>query len=655
MPIKLPTIQRLAPIAPTRTPGIETQSVNVSQGFQQQSNAVSSAVSKTIAIYQRAQEDTYNSQVQDDELALADFVSVKMNGDPSLPESERRGLKHHKGNPDEPFRDFDVAFTKKYEELIANNGLSGTHKERAAARLNRRYNTLNNTVLTSYGHQRAAYKSGLANGTSKMLQQDMFSSLAHFKVGEPSTLAPFDQHIDGIRANRVNEADTNGQIRVVPSTYKGRKQRQIDPVTGATYWVVLDPVVEEKILTDISKGVHDSINGMIKGGRIPEARELIKRYGNYMKGPAKASIDAAFETKDIEQSSLLQLSTWAHLKISDRKTKIDGMPTNTHRQREIQREVRKIEDTRQSRMDRAEDRASTDVYNQAMTQLEPLLDPSRAGGKQITTTGQLENTVLIIDGAPTKVKDFLHRITNPAQRKAMFKGVQEAKEGAGDIKAYGVFMDKQRTGTLTGMSFPTMQQEIAGFNKRQTRNAEGAWKIANNKKGTTNSRAAVNRAYSEMMKMAFNSRLIRNVEGTPALTRDSELIAYDLQQKFNEELADQITDGMNFAEVDRLVRRMVLEMKDKVNRAKTNEGIFSKSSVKNADRFNVDKLGKVESTKNPTQELTKTQADKSATRYSDLSPQQQLAWGHALKKKLGHSPSTAEILKAQKEFNEGAK
>lgn len=555
MPVKLPTIERVAPVAPTRTPLIKGQSINVSSGFQQVTGAVVRAADKTLAIYERAQRDAYSSKIQAMGHDLEQFGRRKLNGDPNKPGT---GLIHVQGDPDEAYRNFDAELGEKYNQLIADSGFSGENLERAKGTLNRRYNTVYNNSLTHYGSQRSRYKQKLAKTSVEISKRDAFVALGQYDVRNESTLEPFRQSLDDIRQTRIEEAETLGTARPVDANFKGFKYRKLDPITGEEYWLTLDDSVRNQISKDVSKATYESINGMIKGGRVDEARELIKLYGNQIDPVNKAKLDEAFEKKDIEEQAYLQLGKVADLPSKERVAKLKKMPSKTARQVKVKHESLKLNDAGQRFRDNEKKRASKSTYDQMATQLQALTDPDRAGGALIDNSVALENTIVEIDGVKGPVKDFLGQITDSSQQKALFKLIEDRPTNGDDV-AFGKFMDMIDTGQLHTISFPDFLVRSASFSKTQYNTAQSA--LLKSKETDGDTRARNNNARTMMMRTAKLANLLKKSRRSGDLGKTGRENALELDKWFWDELVPNMPKGTQSQEIERKVRERVLDMK----------------------------------------------------------------------------------------------
>lgn len=562
MPIKLPTIERVAPIAPKRTPLIKGQSINVSSGQQQMDSAILRAAEKTTAIYDRAQRDAYSSKIQAMGHDLEQFGRRKLNGDPNKPGT---GLIHVQGDPDEAYRTFDTELGEKYNQLIADSGFSGENLERAKGTLNRRYNTVYNNSLTHYGSQRARYKQRLAKTSVEISKRDAFTALGQYDVRDESTLEPFKQSLDDIRQVRIEEAETVGTARPVPANFKGFKYRKLDPITGENYWLTLDDSVKNQISKDVSKATYESINGMIKGGRIDEARELIKLYGGQIDPVNKAKLDEAFEKKEVEQLSYLNLGKVADLPFKERVVKLKKLPSKTARQVKVKQETLKLNDANQRFQGNEKKRASKSTYDQIATQMQALTDPDRAGNRLVDNSVALENTIVEVDGIKGPVKDFLSQITEASQQKALFKMIED-RPANGDDVAYGRVMDMLRTGEMYNLSYPDLQAMGVGFSKTQWSRVHSVWKTAQDKDSQEKTRASG--GFTHVNRIARNMKLLKTKRGSSQLNNTSKTISEELDEEWWQQIVPTIPKGTSQPEINQMARELVVRKKREVESKK---------------------------------------------------------------------------------------
>ena len=565
MPIKLPTIERVAPIAPTRTPLIKAQSTDLGAGQQEQGAAIVRAAQRTQAVYEKAQKDAYSSKIQAMGHELEQFGRRKLNGDPNKPGT---GLIHVQGDPDEAYRNFDNELGEKYNKLIADSGFSGENLERAKGTLNRRYNTVYSNSLTHYGNQRSRYKQKLAKTSVEISKRDAFVALGQYNEADESTLEPFKQSLDDIRQARIEEAETVGTARPVPANFKGFKYRKLDPITNETYWLTLDDSVKNQISKDVSKATYESINGMVNGGRIPEARELIKLYGNQIDPVSKAKLDKSFEEAEVEQLAYLQLGKVADLNSKDRIAKLKNMPSKTARQIKVKQESLKLNDANQRFRDNEKKRASKNVYDQVAIQMQELTDPNRAGGNLVDNETAMLNALVEVDGVKRPFKHFKDQITDSSQQKALFKLIQDRPTN-GDDEAFGKFMNKIDTDELYVLSFPEFLKESASFSKTQYNTAQSAWLKTRETDGDT--RARTNTGRTMMMRTANNMEMLKKSRRTGDLNKASKNLVNELEQWYWQEYVPNMPKGTPPQETERRVREKLIDMK---RASESNTGFF---------------------------------------------------------------------------------
>lgn len=554
MPVKLPTLERSTQVVgPVSSGQIKGQSVDVASSQARVSSAIVKGADKILGIYEKTQREAYDSRIAELGHQLDRFGREKLEGTPNNPES---GLRHLRGNPDEAYGKFDTELGQKRDSLLSGSGLDGKHLERAKGILNRRYNNLYNTSLNYYGVQNARYKTELADATVEIANRDAYTALADYDPKNEKTLEPFKQAVDEIADARLKEARANGQALEVPANAKGTKYRVLEDDGTSTY-LTLDSRAREKVLGDISKTTYNSINGMVKSGRIDAARELIKLYGDQIDPVHKAKLDESFEKKDIEVQSYRTLGKLDHLTYKERAEKLKKLPSKTAKQAEIKHESMKLNDADNRMMENQKKRASTDVYNQIAIQLEKATDPNRAGEDVVDTVPGMLNHIVNVGGATGPVKDFLPDITEASQQKALLKTVEERPKG-GDDTAYGEIMNMIDTGQLHNLSFPDLQHKGANLNKTQWTSVQSAWKKTRETDGDTRARNSKGRTM--MMRNAKNMGLLKTKRGSSELNTKSKKIAIELEDTYWQQ-SDNVPKGTSQEEIFRNVRQIVIDKK----------------------------------------------------------------------------------------------
>lgn len=492
MPVDIPRINRNAPVEPGPSNRLQTQAVETSGAFAQQANAVGKLVSDAVQVFHSAEQDAYNAKISELGHQLDRFGRTRLEGNPDEPGT---GLRHLQGNPDEAYDKFDDELATERDRLLSESGLTGNALEKARGVLNKRYNTLYNSSLTYYGIQRINYQRGLAKDSVEIAKRDAFDGLGFYDANEPSTLEPFAQALDDIRQTRIQEALIVGSAQEVSKDAEGEKYRVLGD-DGEVKYVRLGESVKFQISKDVSDATYESINGMVKGGRINEARELIKIYGKQIDPVNKAKLDETFEKKEIEDEAFRALGKLADLPSKQRMARLRGMKSNTARQAKIKQEAMKQLDANIRFQENEKNRASDNVYNQIANQMEELTDPARAGNKLVDSTVAMENTIVEVDGRKAPVKDFLPDITKANQQKALF-GLVEKRPKGGDDVAYGELMDAAGNNSMVGMSFSQLQERARGLSEKQWSDVKSVWRYMN-VESDSQERSRINSARKEV-------------------------------------------------------------------------------------------------------------------------------------------------------------
>lgn len=554
MPVKLPTLERSTQVVgPVSSGQIKGQSVDVASSQARLSNAIVKGADKILGIYEKTQREAYDSRIAELGHQLDRFGREKLEGTPDNPES---GLRHLRGNPDEAYGKFDTELRQKSDSLLSGSGLEGKHLERAKGILNRRYNNLYNTSLNYYGVQNARYKTDLADATVAIANRDAYTALGEFKPGDKKTLYGFNKALDEIHDTRLKEAVHNGQALEVPANAKGIKYRILEEDGTSTY-VTLNKKAREKVLGGVSKTTYNSINGMVKSGRIEAARELIKLYGDQIGPVYKAKLDESFEKKDIEVQSYRTLGKLDHLTYKERAEKLKKLPSKTAKQAEIKHESMKLNDADNRMMINQKNRASTDVYNPIATQLQKATDPERAGADVVDTVAGMENMIVTVGNATGPIKDFISEITDPKQQKALYAMVQERPK-TGDDEAFAEMLDLERTGKLKEMTGAQIMELGANMSKSQFRTLVSASRI--NKETDASQRSRLSNALKNGLSIGSDVGLFKK-RRSGKLSPQSKEERQNFIEHFYLDIAPNIPAGTSQSEIDQIMREEILQRK----------------------------------------------------------------------------------------------
>lgn len=552
MPIRLPTLDRVQPAEPSPEGQITAQPVDVVAAGSAATKAADRTADNLMRVFNKAQTDAYNSKIAELGHQLDRFARQKLEGDPDQPGT---GLRHLRGNPDEPYAKFDDELAAKRDELLANSNLQGKYLEKARGRLNSRYNSAYNTSLMYYGAQRSNYRSELADSSVDIAKRDAMTALSFYQPKEPQTLGAFNNSLDAIREARLDEGEANQTIQEVPSNFQGPKYRRFDD-DGNEYYVAISEPVRAQISKDISEATYESINALVKAGQIGKAETLMNQYGDFIDPVNQAKLEETFDKKKIEVKAYEQLGKLADIPSKQRREKLRALPAKTARQSQIKNEAMKLLDAQIRYQENEKNRASDHIYNQVANQIRNMTDPDTAGEKFIDNTVMLEKTPVVVDGVEAPLEEFLPDITKTSQVQALYKMVEEPSK-KGDSLIYAKRMQEFKDGTLGSVPFAELQVDLAKLSKRQRNNVEGLWEQLNRKEGPDN-----NGYRSFVRKAELNGILRKGRSGSYTGTSRDRMEKLD--ELYRLQVAPQLRKGMSKDEVEQLLNQEIRDNRDEL-------------------------------------------------------------------------------------------
>jgi hypothetical protein len=402
MAVQIPSIQRIAPQAPTSVGRIQTRLPDGTKAFAQTSNQLVQA-GKTVL-----------RQVDKAEGQTIDIESIKMRNKYKL--EYRKGLvdlKSFKGDPTEKFAALDKAMNKLGRDMLDQSSMKSP---RARAAFEKSLlNADNSMQLERYslsGQMHSLYSDTVYDEGIKEESRQSTVNTGYVRDGDETSLIPFQGNLNEMRNLRTTRSAELGTATEVPLDYSPKKGEMTHRVDGKKY--ILDDVTKNNIAEKESNSIYKGIDVLLSTNRpndLKAAKYMMSNYSNRLEAKDKVRLNNKFNTVERETEAfgiVAKMQGFSQPQIQQEVSKIE------RRDPELASEVRKIVDTRSKSQFQAKSRYSKEVYTDEMTKLQD---------KQRSNTPYVNVYQLQQDPEFKKKKQYM----DSTQIKAMYQEIDQPK------------------------------------------------------------------------------------------------------------------------------------------------------------------------------------------------------------------------------------
>lgn len=327
MAIQLPDVKRIEPDQPQSVGRIQATAPNPERDMQSDQVGIDNVAQQAIKYRNEIANQEADTIAQDQTNNFETWVNKKRNGDPEDPSSV--GLKFQKGDPVEIYKQFDKDAQAKLEELSKGEDWSQETQNLVNRRLSRKAEQLRNETLTDFGSQRNTFRNETTEASVKIANDAMPEASAKIDpesiaAGDMSTLDPIRSKISDVINLRTQQAIDIGGAHL--------DKNGTDVYTdagGQEHRVTLGPVTKQKIAEELSKGLHDTTDNLIKTGSndpaiLAKAKVMMDQFNHYIEPLKKGSLQAEYDKSQVKVQANQALSDGEHLSPTEFVKSLDG-------------------------------------------------------------------------------------------------------------------------------------------------------------------------------------------------------------------------------------------------------------------------------------------------------------------------------------------
>lgn len=289
MPVKIPEIQRMGPVADASVGRLEAKVPDSTKSFEQTSGALARLGGEVVQ-----QIDHFEAQAADTEATKRDaeyhqWAVTRMSQ-----------LREYQGDPTEAYNKFDEEMSEKFNELSGDENLSPRTREAILKKITNTSNHLQLQRITQAGAQTAKYEEGVAVAAIEIKKNALIEATTLIDPKDPSSLAAFDSIVAeiikiklklGVKIGTV-VPDENGNTFTIGEN-------------GEMVRVQMDSSAQYGLAKELSEGVYNAMENLIKSGNIDKAEMLKEKYGQYLDPVKRKQIADDFQTNEVERVAYL--------------------------------------------------------------------------------------------------------------------------------------------------------------------------------------------------------------------------------------------------------------------------------------------------------------------------------------------------------------
>lgn len=432
-------------------------------------------------------------------------------------------LKSYQGDPTDAYAQYDIDSKEKLEQIFASRGdLSETVKNRVKANLQRVVDAQNIQALKQRGAQQETYDNNLYESQVKLKRNSMAVNAGYIRKNDPSSYFMLDQTINDIKTTAAERALSKGAGEQVEEggdhVYRNDK--------GEVVRVKLNPVTQQRVASEISLGLKDSISSMISAGYTQEAKEAFERYKPLMDNAAQRTITNKMSQNNFNNEALSEVSKIEALPEDRRDKEIEKIKNP-----EVKRKTLQYLDDNSRYRENLRRRQIQKNYEALSKNADDLLQSG-----QIVTLSQFEQTEQYkamwdkLDDKTRKAITQKFNSPNKSSSKALFK-VQNA------------FYNFEEMNKIAGMSNEEFEAEYLVDLKTSDKAKYNELRLKMMNPSNSEQRASMNFADKMIKKSLMTAKIITDSKGKENQKRiaEAQKIYLDYQESLNRALTPEET------------------------------------------------------------------------------------------------------------------
>jgi hypothetical protein len=390
---------------------------------------------------------------------------------------------------------------KKIQEMLdANKDVSGRVRENLQANIDKIKGKYRVHVLHQRGMQMETYDNNLYEAHLKLNRDNLPINASLIRKDDESTFIAFEQNLLDIKTSITKQAAKKG----LATTDKD----------GNT---TLSEISKVRLAQETSKGITNSIEALIDGGKKEEAKILLNRYGDRLKSDAKNALLKKLDKTQKTDDANVKMREIQNLPLEKQIEAIDKIEDP-----ELRSKVLDMKSSMENKMSSLRKQSEDQSYEMLSTKVNDMMAKGQLHG-----LSDLESNpeVKLLYG---KTWDRM----SEKQRQTIREQFEDPKSS--DPKVYGKVLDilngKDNVNKLEEMSYVQFQEHLAGLTKAD--------------------KTIMNAQFRSLTSNADNLSKVLKISKDAAEIGENELYSQELLQKKDGKLSDDDLAKLNKFKAD---------------------------------------------------------------------------------------------------------
>lgn len=443
MPIQIPDLKRFNPVEPASVGRLKAEIPDSTKQVAKTNEMLGDLGKGAVDYLARIEREQIDVEATKRENSYETAFAAKLSQ-----------AKASQGDPTEVYNKLDSDMKEYFDQLAGDENLPARTKEAVVKKLSNTANRLQLQRLSEQGNQQIKYEDAVDKASIDLKKKALMEATTHIDPSDKSSFSMFDGLVGEITQTHLGRASKRG----------GATLDENGVVTK------LGPVAHDQLGKDISEGVYNAMDNLIKAGQLEKAKALKERYWQYLEPNKQTALSDDFAKGEVE--SLSYRAAYG----GKMTTILDGI-TDPVKREKVRDEALKLQDSRQQHIEAQNARASKGNYNQALNYINDITrkDPTAFAGGIIDM--EKDDTL----------KRLLPRITDAKQKQAVFDAVVQPKETNEAARAnyqnilFGTHPDYPEG--LVGVSPEDMQGIVSRMNKSDQKKAWTKYESFNSETG----------------------------------------------------------------------------------------------------------------------------------------------------------------------------
>ena len=539
MPVKVPTLQRIAPQAAPTVGRIEARIPDTSKPFEQATTAIAGLGKQFTEQLIKAEKDTAHTEKNRIADEFETWYNEQMNGKIGADgKMQKTGIRHLTGNPAKAYSDLEIASKAKIEELRGSaSDYSDVVKTAVSNELFTREGRLYNKSLTTWGFQKTAYEQRVTDNGVKLSQRNAMSSVAGLKVDDPATLAPFRDTLVKMERLRVRHGITMGTASIT----EDGKFNHIDD-DGKQVKVNLNGSVKNEIKKDASEAVRDTVKNLLNIKRTDLAKVMMDEFGDRLEPKTKGELIKLMDEGVIENEAAGIVNKIRTMSLEKQKVELSKTMKKNPELGIKATQMLEAHDGQNSRMAA---RNSKEAYNE----LGVLIQTAAQEGTPV------DNMIALTKNS--KLNSLFTRITDTKQRQAIRESIQRPKGVSNPAALLKIRKELTKTG-LIGLDPGELAISLIGLNDEKAKKFSNIWRRNNDPLTLSAEKRIEGTVFEQLEKVALDDGYI--TKGSRGYSKKNKDLLNALQESVGDEVGET---PMSLREIKALSNRLLEAQKAK--------------------------------------------------------------------------------------------